>query len=536
MMINSIRRTWPRLAAQAAGGPAETPVMPGRTGALAAPDGASALAGPGRAGRVLGLLAIVAISLSLVVMIGASLIRQDWMVPRLPMPAIGPPFELRSVHLSSDIVDAALWLAEITGVLGVAAGLLAAARGARPPMRLIVITAVVVLAALTVLPPAGSTDALDYATYGRLLVLGHNPYIVTPSLLRDMHNSFAQSVPREWDTQVSLYGPFATLEQFLAAKIGGASAARIAFWLKLWNTIAFGMVAFILDRLLRSNPAQRLRAHLLWTLNPLLLWDLIAAGHVDMLAAAAGLGGLLAIGKQRPDTRPLLWRALAGGALIGISADIKINYILLGAGLAWALRRSPAALASAAAGGLVVLVPTYAWLGAPAARALLARRDKASADNFYRAFAQGGGLPHHLVFLAGFLVLAFAILLLARMPPGDALRPALRPALALSMAWLFVWPYQLPWYDAIFICVLVLYPASWLDWLVLLRLAGATIANTPGVPAGPPGHFLHVLDRYAIHALAPASLLVAALGLAMIAISGRWGLRFLSRGTRDSPS
>jgi hypothetical protein len=212
-------------------------------------------------------------------MIGASLIRADWMPPRLPMPAVGPPFELHSVHLRPATVDVALWAAEIAGVLGVLAGLLAAARGARPPMRLILIAALAAVTALTLLPPAGSTDALDYATYGRLLVLGHNPYIATPSLLRDMHNSFAQSVPREWDSQVSLYGPFATLEQLIAAKLGGISAARIVFWLKLWNSAAFAAVAIVLDRLLRASPAQRLRAHLLWTLNPLLLWDLIAAGQ-----------------------------------------------------------------------------------------------------------------------------------------------------------------------------------------------------------------------------------------------------------------
>jgi hypothetical protein len=519
-MINSLRRPWPLLLAPPA--PSASPE----------PDGEPAP--PGRAARVLGLLAIAGIGLAVLVMIGASLVRQDWMLPRLPMPAIGPPFELQPVRVSARAVDVALWVAEIIGVLGVAAGLLAASRGARPPMRLILAAAVVAIGALTLLPPAGSTDALDYATYGRLLALGHNPYVATPMLLRVQHNVFAQSVPREWETQVSLYGPFATLEQFVAARLGGISAARIVLWLKLFNAVAFGGAALVLDRLVRSDPAQRLRAHLLWTLNPLLLWDLIAAGHVDTLAAAAGLGGLLAIGRQAPDGHPRLWRALAGGALIGISADIKINYILLGLGLAWALRRSPPALLTAAAGGLGVLVPTYAWLGTPAARALLARRDKASADSFYRILTLDNGLPRHLVFLAALAFVLLAVLLLRRMPAGDRLRPALRPALALSVAWLFIWPYQLPWYDAIFICVLVLYPATRLDWIVLLRLTAATIANTPGIPAGPPGHDLKVIDRFAVSHLGPWALLAAVIALVAIAVTGRWKVRYpprLSGGT-----
>jgi hypothetical protein len=484
---------------------------------------------PPRPVRLLGWLAAAGIGSSILIMIGASLVRQDWMFPHLAVPASGPPWELQSVIVSPVVVDIALWSAAVLALGGLVAGLLAASRGARPPMRVILVAAVVVVAILTVLPPAGSSDALDYATYGRLLVLGHNPYVTTPHYLRVAHNAFARSVPREWQRQVSLYGPFATLEQFVAARIGGASAARIVFWLKLWNSLAFGAVAIVLDRVLRSNPAQRLRAHLLWTLNPLLLWDLIAGGHVDVLAAAAGLLGLLALGRQTAGVRPRLSRALAAGAFVGVAADIKINYVLFGIGLAWALRRSPAALLTAAGGALAVLVPTYSWLGTPAFRALLARRAATSADNFYRFFTSDpghlGAAPRHLILLAGLIFAVLAVLLLKRMPPGDPLRPALRPALAISLAWLFIWPYQLPWYDAIIICVLVLYPASRLDWLVLARLTAATISNMPGNPWAPRDHLLAMVDKFAIHNQAPAVLLGAAIGLVVLAVSRRWGLR-----------
>jgi hypothetical protein len=127
-------------------------------------------------------------------------------------------------------------------------------------------------------------------TYGRLLALGHSPYVLTPEHLRHLHNAFARSVPGLWSNSVSGYGPLATMEQFVAAKLGGASTARIVFWLKLVNAAAFAALAIRAGRMLRGDPAQRLRAHLLWTVNPLLLWDLIAAGHVDVLAAAVGAG------------------------------------------------------------------------------------------------------------------------------------------------------------------------------------------------------------------------------------------------------
>ena len=78
------------------------------------------------------------------------------------------------------------------------------------------------------------------------------------------------------------------------------------------------------------------------------------------------------------------------------------------------------------------------------------------------------------------------MLALRRHARGRPARPAIRPVLALSAAWLFLWPYQFPWYDAMIICLLVLYPASRLDWLVLARLAAGTIPNTPGHPMAHP--------------------------------------------------
>ena len=419
---------------------------------------------------------------------------------------------------------------------------LAARHGARLPLRAMLIAAGVVVAVLAVLPPAGSTDVLDYASYGRLLLLGHNPYVATPHLLRVSDPGFGLSVPWRWQYQVSLYGPAATGEQYLAARLGGDSPARVVFWLKLWNAVAFGVVAFVADRMLRAHPARRLRAHLLWTVNPLLIWGLVAAGHLDVLAAAAGLLGLLALGRTASAAQPSGWRAwnraglgraglnrgelgraLLAGGLVGLAADIKINYLAFGVGLAWALRRRPAAFLVAAAGGLLVLAPTYAWFGKPAVAALFARRNKSTVDSFYRLLDLSAYRPY-LGEVAVVLLAALVLLLLWRLPAADPLRPALRPALALSVGWLVIWPYQLPWYDAMAICLLVLYPASALDWLVVTRLAVATLANMPGNPARRPGTCCKVTDKFIVHTLAPVVLLTCAALLVLFALTRQWGV------------
>ena len=401
------------------------------------------IAAPARARpvRLLGWLAGTGIGGAILIMIGASLVRQDWMYPPVPMPATGPPWEL-PVRVPGDVVSVALWLAALLAGGGLIAGLVAARRGARGPIRLILIAAVVTVAVLTVLPPAGSTDSLDYAAYGRLTLLGHNPYVASPVYLRLTEPAFGMSVPVHWDRQVSLYGPAATIEQFLAAKLGGTSMARVVLWLKLWNALAFCAVAVIIDRVLRSKPAARLRAHLLWTINPLLLWDLIAGGHLDVIAAGAGMAGLLAVGRLPAGQQPRLGRAVAAGALIGMAADLKIDYLLFGIGLAWALRRSLPALLAAAAGGLAILGPTYAWLGRPAFMALMARRDKTTQDSFYRLAALTNwhylGLTATLLFAAPGRAAAAANAAgshaTASDPAGAGSQPGLACRLALSAA------------------------------------------------------------------------------------------------------
>ena len=500
-------------------GPART-----RPALAASATGASS---PARPARVYGWLATAGIGTALVLFVLVSLARAPWMQPPVPMPRVGPPFELTGWHLQQGTVTVLLWLSALAGGLGVAAGLVAAQRGARPPMRLLLAGAAVAVAILTVLPPAGSTDALDYAAFGRMLVLGHSPYVMVPWDLMRMHDAIAKSLPQEWDRLPTPYGPAATLEQFAAAQLGGASAARIVFWLKLCNAMAFGAVAITADRLLRSAPEARLRAHLLWTVNPLLIWQEIAAAHLDVLAAAAGMLGLIvACGWPAVPAagHPRLGRVLAGGALIGLAADIKITYLLFAVGMAWALRKSAAACAAGACGVAGVLLPTYAWFGRPAVLAVLARGNKTTADNFYQLFsrAQDGFLMEHVAIIATVLVVCVAMLALAHLPFRATAHPAIFVALALSTSWLFIWQYQLPSYDVMIICLLILVPVSWLDVLVVVRLTAATIALMPGNPQPVREHILNRIYNYDITVLVPIVLIAVVASFIALCLSERW--------------
>jgi hypothetical protein len=117
-----------------------------------------------------------------------------------------------------------------------------------------------------------------------------------------------------------------------------------------------------------------------------------------------------------------------------------------------------------------------------------------------------------------------AALLLWRLPDAVPRLPALQPALALSLAWLFIAAYQLPWYDSMIIPLVALYPASRLDWLVLVRLLAGTLALMPGNPALPAAGIMRTVAEASFQLVAPLALLGVLIALVWCAASGSWGI------------
>jgi hypothetical protein len=512
--------------------------------------------------RLAGWFAVAAIAAAILMMIILSAAGPSVTVPVLPRAGRLPWWH--GLHLTTTFVTVSLWAAMALGGAGVLAGLAAVGRGARPPVRPVLAAAFLAVTALTVLPSAGSTDSISYAASGRTAVTGHSPYVMTPRQLQQSGDPVGRQIPSaqipsSWMNAVSVYGPVATAAEWGAAELGGASLARITFWLKLEEALAFGAVIVALDRLLRASPGMRLRAHLLWSVNPLLLWEIVAGGHIDGLAVVFGLIGVAALrsrsvpgengSRSGPESASIV-RAAAGivpaaslvpaggaflaGLLIGVSTAIKVEYALFGLAVAWACRRSVQALAAAAAGFAVVAVPAYLAAGTPAIKVLVTRSGGITWDTMYQLFWRPvlgyrhfsvSSVPPHLVLISYLLFAAVALLALARFPDRVPGRPAVAPALALSLAWLFVTGFQRPWYDVMAISLLALYPASWLDWVVLVRLlAGATVyAQAIQGPAEP--HWLYDIVQFDGMWLTPAVRLLAAVALVWFCISGRRGWR-----------
>jgi hypothetical protein len=514
---------------------------------LASANGAGERAGPSTSPeltRLIAVLAAAAIAVSTLIIIVISAAGPNVSVPHMPKAAGGPPW-WHALHLTATLVTVSLWTAMVLGCAGVIAGLVAVARGARPPVRAVIAAAFLAVAVVTVLPPAGSTDAISYAASGRMAVIGHSPYVMTPLQLQRSGDPVGRQIPfseipSTWTTTVSVYGPVATGAEWVAAELGGSSLARITFWLKLEEALAFGAVIWALDRLLRADPAQRLRAHLLWSVNPLLLWEIVASGHVDGLAALFGLLGVAALrargepGDDKCGGKIALRDAALAGLLIGVATGIKVEYVLFGLAVAWACRRSVRPLAAAGAGFALVVLPAYLAAGTPAIKVLITRSPGITWDTMYQLFWRPvlgytqfsvTSVPPHLELVAYLLFAAVAVLAVLRMPDRVPGLPAVTPALALSLAWLFVTAFQRPWYDVMALSLLALYSASRLDWVVLIRLlAGATVyVQAVQSPAQP--HWLADIGQFDGAWLTPGVRLLATVALVGLCLSGRWGWR-----------
>jgi hypothetical protein len=494
--------------------------------ALPAPGSADA-AQTARTDRSLGRLSAAGIGTGLLIMVFGGLVRNGWMPPKLTLPAYWPPWQL-PVVVSPKVVAPVLWVGLLLAAAGVWAGLLALHRRQPVPIRTILIAAAIGAAVLVVLPPVGSTDIVDYAIYGRIAALGHSPYVMTPAQWKALYHVSAP-IPLDWAHDPSVYGPLATAEQFLAARLAGSSLALTTFFLKLVNLAAFWLLAFGFDRLLRGDRAARIRAHLLWTANPLVIWTLIGAGHLDVLAAGAGLAAVLIADRWAVrQSLPAAAAAAAAGICVGVATDIKAYYLLFGLAVAWALRRQPIRLLTAAAGAAAVLGPSYLAAGTAAVKAVASRAGAGNWYGFFEILHRFAGFPYRFaVPVAMVLLVPVVWLTLTRLPFGAGDRPAAQAALALGVAWLLVWPHQYAWYSVMIIVVLVIFPASRLDWIVLLWLSAMSLANTPGLGTDLParhelGPVLMAIQLQDLDRVAPTVMLCALIAMIVLCLKRRW--------------
>ena len=527
--------------------------QPGHAGP-AAPARRAGAAGRGSAGRA-GLIAIGA---SVIFTVAVAVSGPSVMEPVLPGRPGSPPWSL-GLHPSPYLAVALTAAGLAAGTLGLVLVLRAVRGGWSVPARAVLIAGLLAAAALTLVPPFGSSDHLSYAAYGRMLVTGHNPYTTTPAQLAALGDPIARAV-QDWSASPSVYGPLATAIQALASLAGGTSVRLTVFILGLANLAAFGGTGLLLHRMTRGQPGRQLRAALLWTGNPLLLQVLVAGAHVDSqavvfgVAAVAVLFGPWSAARQdgiRPGTVSV-GRAAAAGVLVGLGCAVKVTVALVGLGLAIALvillgrqwRRLVPPLAALGAGFAVTAGAAVAIGGSAMLSQSSRASDMVSIGSPWRVIrtlihlaVTGTAATDIVKYGAIVLAAVLAVLLIRGLPgilPGQQ-ASAEDPvgygyagagvAFAVVLAWLFAWPYVLPWYDALGWALLPLVPlvaapvAETVGWLLLARTAALSFGYLPARTADapvPPG--LRWLQPVIRHGVTPVVLAAATVWLVVLMV------------------
>ncbi len=426
-------------------------------------------------------LAAVALSVALFVLVGS-------LGPSATEPFLGtgsgPPWTAldRPGDADPGVVTLLLMVALLTGTLGLSCAYAAVTRGWRPSPRRLLAGSAVAVAVLLVVPPMGSADPLSYAAYGRITVTGGNPYVTAPDAYRGGTDPVTSAVQDPWRSTPSVYGPVATAVQAGASAAGGTSVRLTVWLLSLLCGGAFLLTGGLLWRLAPDDP----RPLVLWSLNPLLLWALVAGAHVDALLVPAVAGAFLAARRF-----PLL-----AGALIGVAAAVKVPALLVLVALLWTLRRDPRRAALGVLGALVVLAVGYAVTG-PRALGQLGRASRlvslASPWNPVSQWLHGPlsfGTSRHIISVLSLLVAAVLVIALHRLLPTvvGVQQELVRTTAILATAYLVAAPYALPWYDALIWVGLAVSAGPRVIPLVIARSAVLASAYVPGrvhgVPAG----------------------------------------------------
>lgn len=417
-----------------------------------------------------------------------------------PRDGLLPPWYLPAgiVMPNEWLVSAMIWAAIIIGGAGLLIGMRALADGWLPRLkRLFVLGSGLTLATILV-PPLTSADVLMYAAYGRLQVLGLDPYSIVPGqIFRIAYDPVLVRTERPWQDTPSVYGPITSWLQLAANKLGGTNMHDIVFWLQVFSAVPFIIVCALVIMLAQGDPQRQARAALFTIANPLLIWAVVAGAHNEAVSVMFAVGAMLLIRKT----------AFGAGLMIGLAGCAKISIGIWGIAILWSYRRQPKKALAFCAGAAIPMGLAYG-LWQPAA--------------FFQALRNGGYIsvgswvaPLYTLFahiwtaqtgkiIVGVICYSLMIFIgwvLSRVvpwqaapgtadgvdPQRDPLTTALRSALVLSTAWLITSMYTLSWYDLIAWVPLAVLAASKLDALFAIRSTALSLAYVPGraIPFGP---------------------------------------------------
>ncbi len=389
------------------------------------------------------------------------------------------------------VVVPVLWVMLAIGSIGLWVAWRAVNAGWRPHNRKLFALGAILSILTCLVPPLTSADVLMYAAYGRLQVLGLNPYDITPAeIFRQAYDPVLIWTERPWQDTPSVYGPIASFSQYLAAYLGGESMHNIVFWLQMFALIPFLIIAAIVVKLAHSDPKLQTRAVLFTVMNPLMIWGVLVGAHNEPLSLVFAIAGLWFFRKH----------PFVAGIGIGLAGAVKVSLVFYGIAMLWGYRRDPKRLLQLCAGAAIPLILAY-WVWTPNALFAAQRNVGYISPGNWGLWPLLGLVPligfwaaSQVVTVLGWLGLVVVAWMLSRVlpwrlvpgdpqdedPRKDPLTITVRTIVVLSAAWLITTPWSFTWYDLIVWAPLGLMWASRLDLIMMWRGAWLSIAWVTG--------------------------------------------------------
>ncbi|MFW6599090.1 polyprenol phosphomannose-dependent alpha 1,6 mannosyltransferase MptB [Propionibacteriaceae bacterium Y2011] len=438
-----------------------------------------------------GILGFSAISLTLAIL-GPSAVtlvlgpRDGSLLP----PWYGPALPQRP---NEWVVCIAAWVAILLGGASLLIALRALDAGWRPRPRRLCTMGTVLALLHAVVPPLTSADVLMYAAYGRLQLIGRNPYEITPAeVFRSQYDPVMEWTERPWEDTPSVYGPIVSWLQLAANHLGGENMHDIVFWLQLFHVLAFLGACAATIWIARGDRDRLNRAILMTVANPLMIWGIVISAHNEALSVIFAVGGMMLMRRS----------ALGAGLGIGLAGCAKLSIGLWGLAMLWAYRKQPKKAALLCLGAAIPMSLAYGLWQPQALVSVLRNGSYVSGGSWAQPVSR---FFDHVMLLdtttaklltgiISYSLLVVLVIVLWRLlpwsavpgiapdtsPRDDVMTVAVRAALVLSVAWLVSAMYTLSWYDLIAFVPLGVLASSRLDVIMIVRNTFLSVAYVPG--------------------------------------------------------
>jgi hypothetical protein len=284
--------------------------------------------------------------------------------PALPLRAAARGFALHRLGLTEAsilavVVSAAACVAFIGATRLAWAGTLS--------IRLIIVLGLVFHLVVLLMPLVLSYDVFNYAIYGRIFAIHHaNPYVQLPvAFPKDPFLRFAHP---DWRTAPSVYGPgFTQLSGVLVRWFRDPASVVVAF--RVLAAVSSAITMLVVTALAaRIRPERAAFAAVAIGWNPLMLFEVVAAGQIDALLALALTASfaLVALGwARRPQLRAVLDLAAMAVLVAGSMLKPTIGWLVILLGTVSVLRQPQGRRLLLALGHVVVALAVAVPMAMP---------------------------------------------------------------------------------------------------------------------------------------------------------------------------